>query len=376
MGSPRGGRRYSLGVDTILPPMSLSIGIIGLPQSGKTTLFHALTRLDESKRASTSQKPHLARVVVPDPRLLRLSEIFSPKKTTPATVDFLDVAASGADSDEKGALGKRVLGAFRTVDMLLDVVRCAPHSYLGEPRPRTDLDNLELELLISDLGVIENTLERNRKMPTDARAFFEALQEPLSEGRRPDPALLSHVPESARGHLQSMALLIAKPSIVCANVAEDSLLDLESDPLVAEVRAWAQEHGREFFAVCASIEEELASLPEGEVAEFMAGLGIQESGLDKIIRASYHSLDLIEFFTVGEDECRAWTVRKGAMAPEAAGKIHTDLEKGFIRAEVVSYDDFMAHRTMGACREKGVLRLEGKTYVVLDGDILNIRFNV
>lgn len=356
--------------------MSLSIGIIGLAQSGKTTLFHALTRLDESKRASTSQKPHLARVTVPDPRLLRLSAIFSPKKTTPATVDFLDVAATGADTEEKGALGKRVLGAFRTVDMLLDVVRCVRHPYLGEPHPRTDLDNLELELLISDLGVIENTLERNRKMPADARAFFEALKAPLEEGRRPDPKLLVTVPENAKGHLQSMALLIAKPSLVCANIDEDSLGDIEGDPRVQEARAWAAEHGREFFAVSARIEEELASLPEEETTEFMAGLGIEESGLDKIIRASYHSLDLIEFFTVGEDECRAWTVHKGATAPEAAGKIHSDLEKGFIRAEVVTYDDFTLHPTMNACREKGLLRLEGKTYVVLDGDILNIRFNV
>lgn len=356
--------------------MSLSIGIIGLAQAGKTTLFHALTRLDESKRAAADHKPHLARVAVPDPRLLRLSEIFSPKKTTPATVDFLDVAAVGADTEEKGALGKRVLGTFRTVDMLLDVVRCVSHPYLGEPRPRTDLDNLELELLISDLGVIENTLERNRKMPADARTFFEDLKGPLEEGRRPDPARLATVPETAKGHLQSMALLIAKPSIVCANIDEDSLADVEGDPLVREARAWAEEHGREFFAVCARIEEDLASMPPEETAEFMAGLGIDESGLDKIVRASYHSLDLIEFFTVGEDECRAWTVHKGATAPEAAGKIHSDLEKGFIRAEVVTYDDFMTHPTMHACKEKGLLRLEGKTYVVIDGDILNIRFNV
>lgn len=357
--------------------MSLTIGIIGLPQSGKTTLFHALTRLDESKRGSSSgQKPNQAHVQVPDQRLERLSALFTPKKTTPATVDFLDVAASGADSQEKGALGKRVLGAFRTVDTLLQVVRCYDHDYLGDAKPVDDLENLELELLISDLTVIQNTLERNRKMAADARTWFESVVKALEDGTRPPADVVAKIPESAKPFVQSMSLLVLKPVIVCANIADGVIGSEEGNARVMAAKAWAEANGRQFFTVCASIEEELAQLEPEEAKTFMADLGIKESGLDKIIEAAYRSLDLMTFFTVGEDECRAWTVRVGACAPEAAGRIHSDLEKGFIRAEVVTTDDLLAQGTYAACRDKGLLRLEGKTYVVHDGDILNIRFNV
>lgn len=357
--------------------MSLTIGIIGLPQCGKTTLFHALTRLDESKRGSgSSQKPNQAHVQVPDRRLDRLSALFTPKKTTPTTVDFLDVAASGADSEEKGALGKRVLGAFRTVDTLLEVVRCFDHPYLGEARPVDELENLELELLISDLTVIQNTLERNRKMAADARGWFEEVARALEDGQRPPADLVSKAPEAARPFLQSMSLLVLKPVIVCANISEGSIGSEAADTKIASARAAAEASGRPFFTACAAIEEELAGLEPDEATSFMRDLGIAESGLDKIIEAAYRSLDLQTFFTVGEDECRAWTVRVGACAPEAAGRIHSDLEKGFIRAEVVTTDDLLTQGTYAACRDKGLLRLEGKTYVVQDGDILNIRFNV
>lgn len=357
--------------------MSLTIGIIGLPQSGKTTLFHALTRLDESKRASaSSQKPNQAHVLVPDKRLDDLSAIFKPKKTTPATVDFLDVAATGAETEEKGALGKRVLGAFRTVDTLLEVVRCFDHPYLGEAKPLDDLENLELELLISDLTVIQNTLERNKKMAADARGWFEGVAKTLEDGQRPAPDVMSKMPESAKPFAQSMSLLVLKPGIVCANIGDDLIGSEDSDPRVAAARRWAEANHRRFFTACASIEQEVAQLDADEATAFMHDLGIQESGLDKIIQAAYRSLDLMTFFTVGDDECRAWTVRVGACAPEAAGKIHSDLEKGFIRAEVCTAVDLLENKTTGACRDKGLLRLEGKTYVVQDGDVLNIRFNV
>ncbi|MBM3463789.1 MAG: redox-regulated ATPase YchF [Armatimonadetes bacterium] len=354
--------------------MSLTIGIIGLPQAGKTTLFSALTRLDAGA-ASASQKPNQARVAVPDERLDKASAIFTPKKTTPTAVDFLDVAAT-VTVEEKGSLGKRVLGSFRTVDALLMVARAFDHPYLGAPRPRADLETLDLELVISDLSVIENTLERNRKMPTEARVWFEQVRDVLQEGRRPDPALIASPPEAARPFAQSMSLLVAKPTIVAANVGESALGNEDADPAAQEARGWAEEHRREFFAVCAAIEQEISQLPPEEAQEFMSGLGIEKSGLDKLIVASYRSLDLITFLTVGEDECRCWTVHRGATAPEAAGKIHSDLEKGFIRAEVVTSEDFLRLGTMAACRDKGVLRLEGRTYVVQDGDILNIRFNV
>ncbi|MHB2018228.1 MAG: redox-regulated ATPase YchF [Candidatus Xenobia bacterium] len=357
--------------------MSLTIGIIGLPQSGKSTLFQALTRMNADVSSASSQKPNLARVNVPDARLDALSRIYSPKKTTATTVDFVDVAAtlSGGD-DQKGELGKRVLGQFRTVDTLLEVVRCFEHPYLGGARPQSDLETLELEKLISDLTVIQNTLDRNKKLPADARAFFESIARPLEEGRRPDAALLDAPPASAKPMLMSMALLIAKPSIICANIPEDALGSEDSFGPWKEVQAHAQEHGVEAFSVCARTEAELSQMSPEEAAEFMKELGIKESSLDKLIRASYHSLNLITFFTAGEDECRAWTVRNGAFAPEAAGKIHSDLEKGFIRAEVTRVDDLISLGSTAACRDKGLLRLEGKTYPVVDGDVMEIRFNV
>lgn len=379
-------------VPKILLFMSLTIGIIGLPQSGKTTLFHSLTRLNASKRTGSGHKPNQAHVLVPDSRLDRLSAIFEPRKTTPATVDFLDVAAAGGESEEKGALGRRVLGSFRTVDTLLEVVRCFPHQYLGAPHPVDDLENLELELLISDLTVVQNTLERNKKMAADARVWFDTVRSALEEGRRPatvtaegDAASAGStlssmrsgtVPESARPFLQSMSLLVGKPCIVCANIADDQVGSEENDPLVGASRKWAAENQRRFFTVCAAIEEEIAQLSPEEVGDFLADLGIAESGLDKLIQAAYRSLDLMTFFTVGEDECRAWTVRVGATAPQAAGKIHSDLEKGFIRAEVVTADDLLEQKSIAACRDKGMLRVEGRSYVVKDGDVLNIRFNV
>ncbi|HEY3998723.1 MAG TPA: DUF933 domain-containing protein [Candidatus Xenobia bacterium] len=355
--------------------MSLTIGIIGLAQSGKTTLFHALTRLDTTDKAATG-KPNLARVNVPDLRLDGLSAIYSPKKTTPATVDFMDVAAALADSEEKGALGKRVLGTFRTVDTLLQVVRCFDHPYLGAPKPEADLETLELEKIISDLTVIDGTLERNKKLPADARAWFEKVRQPLADGLKPPPDLLASPPESAKAMVASMALLIAKPTIVCANIPESALGQEASNAAWLAVQAWATREGVDCFSICARTEEEISQLNPSDAEEFMRELGITESGLAKLIRASYHSLNLMTFFTSGEDECRAWTVRRGATAPEAAGKIHTDLEKGFIRAEVVGCDDFLSRGSTAACREKGLLRLEGKTYLVQDGDIMEIRFNV
>jgi len=291
-------------------------------------------------------------------------------------VDFMDVAAAGADTEEKGALGKRVLGAFRTVDALLHVVRCFQHPYLGEPRPQADLESLELELIISDLTVIENTLERNRKMPAEARHYLEALAAPLRDGRKAEEALWRDIPQAARQMVSSMALLVAKPGIVCANISEQALGQEEAHHSVQEVKRWAQVVRREFFWVCASIESEIAQLSVDEAGEFMRDLGIRQSGLDKIIRASYRSLNLMTFFTVGEDECRAWTVCEGATAPQAAGKVHTDLQRGFIRAEVVTCEEFLHLGSMAACRDKGVLRLEGKQYVVQDGDIVTVRFNV
>jgi hypothetical protein len=356
--------------------MSLTIGIIGLTQAGKTTLFHALTRLDTSDRQSNSTKPNLARVAVPDTRLDGLSAIYSPKKTTPATVDFMDVAANLGDAEEKGALGKRVLGTFRTVDALLEVVRCFDHPYLGAAKAAADLETLELEKIISDLTIIENALERNKKMAPDAKAYFEGLCEPLRDGRKPSLEQMERVPESAKAMAQSMALLIAKPSIICANIPEGALGQEGSHGPTQEVVQWAKERGVDCFTVSARTEEEISQLSADEAKEFMSELGIATSGLDKLIAASYRSLNLMTFLTAGEDECRAWTVRRGAMAPEAAGKIHSDLEKGFIRAEVVSCTDFLERGSTAACRDKGLLRLEGKTYVVQDGDIMEIRFNV
>ena len=355
--------------------MALNIGIVGLPQSGKSTLFQALTARGASGTSLEKRKAHLARVPVPDERLWKLSSIFHPKKTTSATIDFMDIGAldlsdSSKEQAKTSPLGDKLIADIRTVDLLLQVIRCFPHPYLDKINPVSDLEELELELYLSDLKIIENRLDKNKKMNPPEKELLEHLQDKLSRNEPEKPDSLS--PEQQKW-LSGLALLHLKPRIIVGNISEDNneRADLwEKLQLVSKLRNIPA------IAIPAKIEAEIGELSEEEQSVFLQEMGIKELGLDQLIRECYNLLGLMTFFTVGEDEVKAWTILKNSRAQEAAGKIHSDLERGFIRAETISCEQFMQVGTMAAAKEKGWLRMEGKDYLVLDGDIINVRFNV
>ena len=344
--------------------MALTIGLTGLAQSGKTTLFNSLTNM--ANASETGKGRPMAHVQVPDARLWALSEIFKPKKTTPATVDFLDMPSGSTTS-----LSPQAVAEIRTATVLVEVVRCFEHPYLEGVSPVTDMENFETELLLADLKVIEGKLERAKKMDAHERSLIEALAAPLSDG---DFNSIPQFGDEDKKILSGLGLLCLKPCLVVANIPE-SELNGES-PSFKKVQEFAASRRMPAIAVCADIEAQLAELGDEDRAVFMEDLHIEKSGLEQLISMCYRRLGLQTFFTAGEDECRAWTTAVGAKAPEAAGEIHTDLQRGFIRAEVINYETFMTCKSLNAAKDKGLLRVEGKEYVVQDGDILNIRFNV
>jgi GTP-binding protein YchF len=390
--------------------MALTIGIIGLPQSGKTTLFNALTRANApiSGYATSTVQANVAMVQVPDARLQPLSEIFHPKKTTPTTVEFVDVAGVGQHTQDGGekrqGLSAEFLGHIRNADALAIVLRTfensnVPHVY-DTLDPNRDLDSLNTELALTDLTSVERRIERTTKAAKSGDkkyaqelATLRKLQEALNELK-----LVSQVELDAqeKGVLDELFLLTTKPRMYVLNVSEDALgganelleniaagktVDIAalSPELqgVAKIAQRAREEDAEVVAVSARLEAELVELPEEDAAEYLASLGLPKLGADRVIQVGYRLLNLITFLTAGEDEVRAWTVTKGAKAPEAAGKIHSDIERGFIRAEVTSFEDFMAcGGSFAAASKKGLQRLEGKDYVIQDGDIAHFRFNV
>lgn len=361
----------------------MEVGIIGLPQSGKTTLFNALTGSDAQTGAYSSGRSaqHTAVVDVADPRVDLLSAMFSPRKTTRAKVQFTDVSGAGAGNGERQGLDQQTLNALSRCDALVLVVRdfaseIAPHPDGSVDAPR-DLASLRLELLLSDLGIVERRIERIEQGLRKSRSTEKAaLEHELALMHRLAAALEAETPITDLDLTDDEALLIrgfqfltAKPSLVILNIGE-------GDPLPEDLD-WANGHRHSLpLALHGSLEMEIAQLPADEKAEFLAGYGIAEPGLSRLVREAYGLLGLMSFFTVGEDEVRAWTVRRGAHAVEAAGTIHSDLARGFIRAEVISYDDMISSQTLAKARSLGRLRLEGKDYPVQDGDILNIRFNV
>lgn len=363
----------------------MKLGILGPPQSGKTTLFAALTRGQTPPSASRGgEKVHLGSVKVPDGRLDALRDMYQPKKFTPAKVDYVDAppveAAPGRT--ERGALA--ALAALRDVDAFVLVVRAfedpaVPH-FRDPVDPARDASWLASELLLEDLAVVERRIERIEKSlkvgkkPEDPNEYeaLKRVKEALENERPASSAGLNAPQERA---LRGFRLLSACPWIVVVN-ADDAAMKRGEAALVDPVRARFAEPRPPVIALSAKTEAELASLAEEETKEFMQVLGIEEPGLTRMIRLSYEALGLLSFFTVGPDEVRAWTVRDGALAPEAAGAIHSDLERGFIRAEVISYDDLMKLGAMNKARDQGLLRTEGKDYRVRDGDILNVRFSV
>ena len=389
--------------------MALTIGIIGLPQSGKTTLFNAITKagVPISGYATSTVQANHAIVQVPDPRLQPLAEIFHPKKVTYATVEFVDVAGIGQakhDMEEKGqGLSAEFLGHIRNADALAIVLRTfensnVPHPY-NDIDPNRDLDSLNAELALTDLATVERRIERTTKAAKSGEKKYQReleilrlLQEALNDLRP-----VSQVELLPQDHavLDELFLLTLKPRMYVLNVSED-VLGAANDLLariatgedvdvarlegelkgIAKIARRAKDEGSEVVAVSARLEAELAELPEEDAAEYLEALGLPKLGADRVIQVGYRLLNLITFLTAGEDEVRAWTVTKGAKAPEAAGKVHSDIERGFIRAEVTRFEDFMATGSFAAASRKGLQRLEGKDYVIQDGDIAHFRFNV
>ncbi len=366
----------------------MKLGIVGLPNVGKSTLFNSLTKAkaESANYPFCTIDPNVGIVAVPDLRLKKLGDLYQSRKVTPAVIEFVDIAGLVKGASKGEGLGNQFLANIREVDAVVHVVRCFDDTNVvhvdGTVNPARDIETINLELIFSDLEILERRIAKVSKQARMDRVYAKELQ--LLEGIKAhlEAGNLAKTfdqieDEDARGWFDSYNLLTAKPVIYAANVSEGDLAsDGADNAYVNCVREIAKEQGSEVFVICAQIEQEIAELEEDEKAMFLEDLGLKESGLEKLIKASYALLGLISFLTSGEDETRAWTIRKGTKAPQAAGKIHSDFERGFIRAEVVNYQDLLDAKSLAAAKEKGIVRLEGKEYVVSDGDVILFRFNV
>ena len=363
----------------------MKLGIVGLPNVGKSTLFNSLTKAgaESANYPFCTIDPNVGVVTVPDERLNVLGEMYHTKKIIPAAIEFVDIAGLVKGASKGEGLGNQFLANIREVDAIVHVVRCFEDSNIvhvdGSIDPLRDIETINLELIFSDLEILERRISkavraaRNDKTIAKELALMERIKAHLEDGKMAK-SFDDINDEDEQQWLESYNLLTYKPVIFAANVAEDDLADDgASNAGVQAVREYAKREDCEVFVVCAEIEQEIAELDDDEKSMF---LEVKESGLEKLIKASYSLLGLISYLTAGEPEVRAWTIKKGTKAPQAAGKIHSDFERGFIRAEIVSYDDLMACGTYNAAKEKGLVRLEGKDYVVQDGDIILFRFNV
>ena len=365
----------------------MKLGIVGLPNVGKSTLFNSLTKAgaESANYPFCTIDPNIGIVAVPDERLKLLGDMYQSKKVTPAVIEFVDIAGLVKGASKGEGLGNQFLSNIREVDAIVHVVRCFEDTNVvhvdGSIDPLRDIETINLELIFSDLEVLERRLSkvskaaRMDKTCAQDLALLERIKEHLESGK---PAkTLEADDEDELALLKEYNLLTYKPVIYAANVAEEDLADDgASNEKVAQVREFAGQEDSEVFVICAQIEQEISELDEDEKAMFLEELGLSESGLEKLIRASYHILGLMSFLTAGEDETRAWTIKIGTKAPQAAGKIHSDFERGFIKAEVVNYRDLLEQGSLSAAREKGLVGIEGKDYVVKDGDVILFRFNV
>nr|WP_288555658.1 redox-regulated ATPase YchF [uncultured Mediterraneibacter sp.] len=365
----------------------MKLGIVGLPNVGKSTLFNSLTKAgaESANYPFCTIDPNVGVVTVPDERLNVLGEMYQTKKIVPAVIEFVDIAGLVKGASKGEGLGNQFLANIREVDAIVHVVRCFEDSNIvhvdGSINPMRDVETINFELIFSDIEILERRiakvvkLSRNDKAAAKELEMLKRLKAWLEDGKLAKTFEL--LDEEEEEWFGTYNLLTAKPVIFAANVTEEDLPDDGvNNEGVQALREYAAEENCEVFVVCAQIEQEIAELEDDEKKMFLEDLGLKESGLEKLIRASYHLLGLISYLTAGEPEVRAWTITKGTKAPQAAGKIHTDFERGFIRAEVVSYNDLIACGSHAAAREKGLIRLEGKDYVVQDGDIMLFRFNV
>ena len=365
----------------------MKLGIVGLPNVGKSTLFNSLTKAgaESANYPFCTIDPNVGVVTVPDERLNVLGEMYNTKKIVPAVIEFVDIAGLVKGASKGEGLGNQFLANIREVDAIVHVVRCFEDSNIvhvdGSINPLRDIETINLELIFSDLEILERRIAKTTKVARNDKEAAKELEllNRIKSHLEDNRLAKSFEAESDEEQelIDSYNLLTAKPVIYAANVAEDDLADDGANNKgVQEVREYAAKEQSEVFVVCAQIEQEIAELDDEEKKMFLEDLGLSESGLEKLIKASYSLLGLISYLTAGEPEVRAWTIKKGTKAPQAAGKIHSDFERGFIRAEIVSYDDLIACGTHAAAREKGLVRLEGKDYVVQDGDIIVFRFNV
>ena len=364
----------------------MKIGIVGLPNVGKSTLFNAITKAgaESANYPFCTIEPNIGMVCVPDKRIDVLSKMYDTDKSTYATIEFVDIAGLVKGASKGEGLGNKFLSHIRETDAIAHVVRCFKDENIvhvaGKIDPISDIETISLELVFADLETLNKRIDRVAKLTKsgDKKAIAELellnrIKAHLEEGK---PVRTMDMTSEEREIIKDAFFLTDKKVIYVANVSESQLADKENDPNVLKVKEYAKNEGAEVITLCAKLEEDLSELEDEDKELLMQDYGIDESGLDKLIKASYSLLGLISFLTAGKQECRAWTIKKGTKAPQAAGKIHSDFERGFIKAEVVSYDDLIKYGSMNATKEKGLVRLEGKDYVVQDGDIILFRFNV